>query len=124
MNKTMVHVALCAAVSILTVGLAGSEAQSAENVTLTGMVSCRQCRKIHPDHGWTNSSCTLRCVREGSDFVLVVGKEMFGNKIYRLDGDRKVFEKLAGGNARFIGHFEGDGDAFYVETVERTKDSR
>lgn len=119
MMKTIVRVALCAAalLPMMAVGLPGSAAQPAGHVILTGMVSCRQCRKIHPDHGWTNSSCTLRCVREGSDFVLVVGKEMYGNKLYKLDGDKKVLEKLAGGKATFLGHFENSGNAFYVERV-------
>jgi len=120
MRKVIVHVVLCAAawLPMLAIALAGSAAQPAEqHVILTGMVSCRQCRKIHPDKGWTNSSCTMRCVREGSDFVLVVGKEMYGNKVYKLDGNREMFEKLAGGRATFLGHFEGSRDAFYVENV-------
>ena len=124
MNKMIVHVVLCAAawLPMLAVGLAGSAAQPAEqHVIITGMVSCRQCRKIHPDKGWTNSSCTTRCVREDSDFVLVVGKEMYGNKVYKLDGNRNIFEKLAGDRATFLGHFEGSGDTFYIENVEGKK---
>ena len=124
MNKTISRTILCIAAS-LPLAPIGSIHSAAEvpnqTVVVSGMVSCRQCRKGHAAKGWPNSSCTLRCVREGSDFVLVVGKQMYGNKIYKLDGDRKVFEKLAGGKATFLGHFDDSGNAFFVDRVEAAK---
>ena len=100
-----------------------SAAQSAgQTVILTGIVSCRVCRKIHPAKGgWTAASCSMRCVREGSDFVLVVGKQMYGNKIYKIDGDTKLLEKLAGWKGALSGHFDDSGNAFIVERVEVTR---
>lgn len=100
-----------------------SAAQSAaQTVILTGTVSCRVCRKLHPAKGgWTDASCAMKCVREGSDFVLVVGKQMYGNKIYKIDGDTKLLEKLAGGKATLVVHFANGGDTFHVERVGVTR---
>ena len=121
MKRMMIRL-IVSFVVLLTMLSNDSAAQSAgQMVILTGIVSCGACRKIHPAKGWTDASCTMRCIREGSDFVLVVGKQMYGNKIYKIDGDSKLLEKLAGGKATLLGHFEDSGDTFHVERVEVTR---
>ena len=93
------------------------------NVTLTGFVSCKQCRGAHSRKGNTQFSCTQLCVSQGSDYVLVVGEKMYGDKIYILDGDKKLFEQMAGGKVTVTGRVIGDrfGDRFEVETIGPVK---
>ena len=122
MKRMMIRL-IVSFVVLLTTLSNDSAAQSAGHMLiLTGIVSCGACRKIHPAKGgWTNASCSMRCVREGSDFVLVVGKQMYGNKIYKIDGDTKLLEKLAGGKGTLLGHFDDSGNTFLVERVEVTR---
>jgi hypothetical protein len=103
---------------------AQSSAESpAGNVTLNGFVSCKLCRGAHSRRGNTQFSCTQLCVSQGSDYVLVLGEKMYGDKIYILDGDKKLFEQMAGGKVTVTGRVIGDrfGDRFEVETIGSVK---
>lgn len=76
MNRTILCVVVFVAFALSMLSIRCAAQSAGQTVILTGIVSCRQCRKIHPAKGgWTDSSCTMRCVREGSDFVLVVPLE-------------------------------------------------
>jgi hypothetical protein len=68
--------------------------------SLTGTVTC-SARITHQyvcQRNQTQQSCTLACVQQGSDFVLMVG-----DKPYTLEGDRRSFERFAGEKATVVG---------------------
>lgn len=50
----------------------------------------------------TKFACAQACVNEGADYVLVVGSKMYGDKVYKLQGDKELFAKLAGGKATLL----------------------
>jgi hypothetical protein len=93
-------------------------AQAASNpgiqTTLTGTVSCasivnHQFARLRSD---TLQSWTLRCVQNGSAYVLKVG-----DQVYPLAGNSKDLEHFAGGKATVIG--VPMGDSIQVEAVSR-----
>ena len=61
--------------------------------TLTGTVSDAMCGKTHMMKGKSAAECTRECVKEGSDYALVVG-----DKVYTLKGDKTSIDKFAGAN--------------------------
>jgi hypothetical protein len=92
----------------------GILAQSpAPDATLTGLVSCKHCRAVHYHKGATQSACTVTCTRDGSDYVLVVGRKTYGDRIYKLEGDKALFETLAGRKATLTGRLISN-DEFQV----------
>ena len=91
----------------------------AGNVTLTGIVSCKECRGAHSRKGNTQFSCTQLCVSQGSDYVLVIGEKMYGDKIYILDGDKHLFEKMAGSKVTITGRL--NGGSFEVAAIGPVK---
>lgn len=72
---------------------------------LTGTVSCNRCFSQHTSFhkGQTNFSCTLMCVGQGADYVLIVG-----DKRYVLQGNKSQLEKFAGGRAAVSGEVHGN----------------
>jgi hypothetical protein len=89
---------------ILTTSLAIAQASQ----TLTGTVSDSMCGKKHMMAGKSAAECTRECVKEGSDYALVVG-----DKIYTLKGDKAAIDKFAGANVTVKGTTSGD-----IVTVE------
>ncbi|OLB40432.1 MAG: hypothetical protein AUH11_01715 [Acidobacteria bacterium 13_2_20CM_57_17] len=99
---------LSTALLSLTAALAPVWAQAPSNLppaensglekTLTGTISDAACKGWHNRKGQTNYSCSLKCVEDGADYVLVVGK-----KVYILQGHRTELEKFAGGRATVTG---------------------
>jgi hypothetical protein len=75
-------------------------AQAAQ--TLTGTVSDAMCGKTHMMKGASAAKCTRECVKEGSDFALVVG-----DKVYTLKGDKTAIDKFAGANVIVKGKLSG-----------------
>jgi len=79
-------------------------ADSAQERTYEGMVTCTRCGAKHSAKlARTASNCTLTCVHGGSKFALVDG-----DKLYQLDGDVSVLKRLAGQRARVVGVMRGD----------------
>ncbi len=74
---------------ILTASLAIAQATK----SLTGTVSDAMCGKTHMMKGESAAQCTRECVKEGSDYALVVG-----DKVYTLKGDKAAIDKFAGEN--------------------------
>ena len=70
--------------------------------TLTGTVSDSMCGKKHMMAGKTAAECTRACVKEGSDYALVVG-----DKVYTLKGDGAAIDKLAGAKVTVKGKLSG-----------------
>ena len=75
----------------------------AQAETLTGTVSDTMCGKKHMMSGKSDADCTRACVKEGSDYALVVG-----DKVYTLKGDKAALDKLAGATATVTGTTKGD----------------
>jgi hypothetical protein len=82
--------------------------------TLTGTISDTVCKGWHNRKGQTNYSCSLKCVEDGSDYVLVVGK-----KLYILQGHRTELENFAGGRATVTGRLTGNN--LSVDSVAKVK---
>lgn len=70
--------------------------------TLTGTVSDSMCGKKHMMQGKSAAECTRECVKEGSDYSLVVG-----DKVYTLKGNKTAIDKFAGANVIVKGKTSG-----------------
>jgi hypothetical protein len=77
--------------------------------TLTGTVTDAMCGAKHTMNG-SAAQCTKACVREGSDYALVVG-----DKVYKLTGKTDGLDALAGDQATVSGTV--NGDTINVESV-------
>ena len=81
---------------------------------LTGLVSDAICKGMHFRKAVTPFSCTLKCVHDGADYVLVVG-----DTVYVLEGHRADLDGFAGGRATLKGHI--NGDRFAVDSVTKAE---
>jgi hypothetical protein len=90
--------ALVTAGLVLTASFAFAQATE----TLTGTVSDAMCGKKHMMKGESAAQCTRDCVKEGSDYALVVG-----DKVYTLKGDKAAIDKFAGANVVVRGKLSG-----------------
>src|SRR5258707_12929259 len=84
--------------------------------TFTGTVSNAVCKGWHNRKGQTNYSCSLKCVEDGADYVLVVGKTL-----YILQGHRTELDKFAGGRATVTGRLTGNN--LSVDSVAKGKEA-
>jgi hypothetical protein len=82
--------------------------------TLTGTVSDSMCGKKHMMAGKSAAECTRACVKEGSDYALVVG-----DKIYTLKGDKAAIDKFAGANVIVKGKLTGS--TVTMESIKATQ---
>ncbi len=97
--------------NLLAVGLllmAGALLQAAQ--TLTGTVSDSMCGAKHMMANTSAAECTKACVKDGSDYALVVG-----DKVYTLKGDTKSLDKYAGKTVTVSG--QPSGLQFTVSSV-------
>lgn len=104
-----------ASISIVMLGLTaaaifGQSAQSqnpqrgtAAIKALTGVVSDSMCGAKHMAKDKTPAECTRECVKAGSDYALVVGKD-----VYVLKGDQAAIDKFAGERATVKGAVNGN----------------
>jgi hypothetical protein len=76
-------------------------AQSSQ--TLTGTVSDSMCGAKHMMANLSAAQCTRECVKQGSDYALVVN-----GKVYTLKGDAKQIDQYAGQNVTVTGSVSGD----------------
>jgi len=90
--------------ALVTAGLmlTASFAVAQATETLIGIVSDAMCGKTHMMKGASAATCTRECVKEGSDFALVVG-----DKVYTLKGDKTAIDKFAGANVVVKGKLSG-----------------
>ncbi len=70
--------------------------------TLTGPVSDAICGKQHMMKGESAAQCTRDCIKEGSDYALIVG-----DKVYTLKGDKTAIDKFGGANVVVKGKLSG-----------------
>lgn len=67
--------------------------------SFTGKVSDTMCGAHHMMAGASDTDCTRACVKQGSQYALVVG-----DQVYTLEGgDAATLDKLAGKNATVTG---------------------
>ena len=85
------------AIATLVLGSASVFAQS-----ITGTVTDSMCGAKHMMKDKTPAQCTRECVKQGSDFALVVG-----NKVYALKGNKSQIDKFAGQKAMVMGKVSG-----------------
>jgi hypothetical protein len=97
-NNTVKNLTLVMAVVALASAFA--MAQSAQSQSLTGTVTCegRVTHHYTCQRNQTQQTCTLDCVQQGSNFVLMVG-----DKPYLLEGDSHDLRAYAGGKATVTG---------------------
>jgi len=62
----------------------------------------------------TPAQCTRECVKQGSDYALVVG-----SKVYTLKGDKAQIDKFAGQKVTIKG--ETSGDTITVKSIATLK---
>jgi hypothetical protein len=81
---------------------------------LTGTISDGICKGHHNRKAATPFGCSLKCVREGARYVLVVG-----DTVYALEGRGSDLEKFAGGEATITGHL--NGSSISVDSVSKAQ---
>ena len=84
--------------------------QSAEQKTLTGIVSDSMCGAKHMAKDKSAAECTRICVKQGMKYALVAG-----NHVYTLEGHDSELDKLAGEKATIKGNV--NGETVTVESV-------
>jgi|TARA_B100000315_G_C14337376_1_gene478019 hypothetical protein len=83
----------------------GGTTLGAEEMTLTGAVGDANCGLTHQMPG-TSASCTLMCIKEGSDFSLTVDDTSYTLKTASDEAHAQLLE-LAGKNATITGDVTG-----------------
>ena len=96
----------------LIMGTVAGYSQSSQ--TLTGTVSDSMCGAKHMMTNVTPAQCTRECVKQGSDYALVIG-----DKVYTLKGSTKELDKYAGQSVTVTGKLSGN--TFTVESVSAGK---
>jgi hypothetical protein len=81
---------------------------------LTGIVSDGVCKGHHNRKAVTPYGCSLKCVGDGADYVLVVG-----DTVYILEGHKADLDKFAGGRATVPGRV--DDNKVIVDSVTAAK---
>jgi hypothetical protein len=109
-------VMLGSALAIAQEGAPQATLQPVVEQSLTGTVTCsgRITHRYTCQRNQTLQTCTLACVQQGSDFVLMVG-----DKPYTLAGDRRSLERFAGGKATVLGLVSSD--RIQVQTLADAK---
>ena len=74
----------------------------AKQGTFTGVVSDSMCGEKHMMKDKSAAECTRACVKQGMDYTLVEGKE-----VYTLKGNASEFDKYAGEQATVTGTLSG-----------------
>jgi hypothetical protein len=81
---------------------------------LTGIASDGVCKGHHNRKAVTPYGCSLKCVGDGADYVLVVG-----DSVYILEGHKADLDKFAGGRATVAGRV--DDNKVIVDSVTAAK---
>jgi len=117
--KNMTLAAVVILGSVLAIAQEGARQAALQPVveqSLTGTVTCsgRITHRYTCQRNQTQQTCTLACVQQGSDFVLMVG-----DKPYTLAGDYRGLERFAGGKATVSGLVSSD--RIQVQTLADAK---
>ncbi len=95
------YLRMSALLTILLLTCVAGFSQSAQ--TITGTVSDSMCGAKHMMTNVTPAQCTRECVKQGSDYALVVN-----GKVYTLKGDKQQIDKYAGQNVTVTGTVSGE----------------
>jgi hypothetical protein len=102
-------------VAVAVLGPLSSLAQaSPPQKTLTGVVTDAMCGQTHMMKGKSDAECTRACVKEGSKYALIVGKNL-----YSLEGHEADLDKYAGQKVVLSG--AANGQSVKVQTVSLAK---
>ena len=96
------------AATLLSGSLSGAQTESASKSdsgakTVTGVISDSMCGAKHMAKDKSAAECTRMCVKQGSDYALVVGK-----KVYVLKGNASDLDKYAGERVTVKGSVTGN----------------
>jgi len=91
-----------------------SFAADAKQQTLTGQVGDAMCGHSHMMPGKNEAECTRACIKEGSNYALIVG-----DKVYVLKGKTDGLDAFAGKTATVTGTLKGQ--TMTVSTVAEAK---
>ena len=89
---------------------------SAKQASFTGTVSDSMCGKKHMMKDKSAAECTRICVKQGMEYALVDGKE-----VYTLKGNTSEIDKYAGEQATVEGKL--NGKTIEVESISAAKKS-
>lgn len=89
-------------------------ALAADSIAVTGTITDAACGAKHMMKGKNAAECTRACVKAGSEFALVSGKE-----VYMLQGDKAELDKYAGEKVTVKG--KRNGNILIVDSVEQAK---
>jgi ribosomal protein L19 len=82
--------------------------------SFSGTVSDSMCGAQHMMKNLTPAQCTRECVKQGSDYALVVG-----SKVYTLKGDKAQIDKFAGQRVTIKG--DASGSTITVKSIAAAK---
>ena len=89
-------------------------AVAANSTEVTGRITDAACGARHMMKGKNAAQCTRACVKAGSEFALVSGKE-----VYPLQGDKAELDKYAG--EKVTVKAKRNGNILIVDSVEQAK---
>ena len=93
---------------------AGNVDNSAKQGTFNGVITDSMCGAKHMMKDKSAAECTRICVKQGSDYALVVG-----NKVYTLKGNASDLDKYAGERVTVKGSVSGN--TIYAESIATGK---
>ena len=100
--------------AVLALGLASTFAQSAQQQTITGVLTDSMCGATHMAKDKSPAECTRMCVKNGQKYALAADK-----KVYTLEGHEAELDKLAGQKVIVRGSL--NGDSISVQSVTASK---
>lgn len=94
--------------------LSGAILATAAPQSFSGVLTDDMCGAKHMMPGKSDAECTRECVKAGSRYALAVG-----DKVYKLSGDAKQFDALAGQKVTLKG--EAQGNTIAVTSISAAK---
>lgn len=88
---------------LITAMLAGTSVAATQ--TFTGTITDTMCGKKHMVAGKSDTDCTRQCMKSKGDWTYGI---VVGERVYRLIGDGKQFDALAGKRAIVKGELSGN----------------
>ena len=90
------------------------EQKNVSTQTFSGIITDSRCGARHLQNSDKSpAECARSCVRHGAKYMLVDG-----DASYILEGNREVFDRLAGERVRIVGTAEGDVLTVTAATVQ------
>jgi len=100
--------------AVLALGFTATFAKSAQQQSLTGLLTDSMCGATHMAKDKTPAECARMCVKDGMKYALTVDK-----KLYTLEGHEAELSRLAGQKVVVKGNI--NGDTVSVQSVAPSK---